>query len=127
MSDMSKPIFKYDEPSDTLYVSFTPGEMATGIELNEHILLRINKAERRAVGLTLFDYSALAQTTEIGLRSFPLSGLSDLSSELRELVIDIIRTQPVSDILSLSAYVPSAVEAIPITSLQPDILTRQAA
>ncbi|MDQ3011884.1 MAG: DUF2283 domain-containing protein [Acidobacteriota bacterium] len=124
---MSKPIFKYDEPSDTLYVSFTPGEMATGIELNEHILLRINKAERRAVGLTLFDYSALAQTTEIGLRSFPLSGLSDLSSELRELVIDIIRTQPVSDILSLSAYVPSAVEAIPITSLQPDILTRQAA
>ncbi|MBK9051231.1 MAG: DUF2283 domain-containing protein [Chloroflexi bacterium] len=39
---MNKPHFNYDEPSDTLYVSFSPGESATGIELNEHILLRIN-------------------------------------------------------------------------------------
>ena len=39
---MKKPIFNYDEISDTLYVSFEPGEKATGIELNEHILLRIN-------------------------------------------------------------------------------------
>jgi hypothetical protein len=31
------------------------------------------------------------------------------------------------DILSLSAYTPSAVEAIPIASLKPTILTRQAA
>lgn len=124
---MSKPAFKYDEPSDTLYVSFAPGEKATGIELNEHMLLRINKAERRAVGLTLFDYSVLAQNTELGVRSFSLSGLDDLSSELRELVIEILRTPPVNGILSLSAYVPSAVEAIPISSLQPEILLRQAA
>lgn len=124
---MSKPTFKYDEPSDTLYVSFAPGEQATGIELNERMLLRVNKAERRAVGLTLLDYSVLAQTTELGRRSFPLNGLSDLSPELRELVIDIIRTPPVDEILSLSAYVPSAVEAIPISSLQPEILLRQAA
>ena len=50
---MNEPIFNYDEMSDTLYVSFAPGELATGIELNEHILLRINKEERRAIGLTL--------------------------------------------------------------------------
>ncbi|MGH9802910.1 MAG: DUF2283 domain-containing protein [Blastocatellia bacterium] len=124
---MSKPTFKYDELSDTLYISFAPGEKATGIELNEHMLLRVNKVERRAVGLTLFDYSVLAQRTELGLRSFPLSGLNDLSPELRELVIDILRTPPVDGILSLSAYVPSAVEAIPISSLQPEILLRQAA
>ena len=31
---MKKPIFNYDEVSDTLYVSFAPGEKATGIELN---------------------------------------------------------------------------------------------
>ena len=47
---MTKPIFNYDEMSDTLYVSFEPGEKATGIELNDHILLRINKKERRAIG-----------------------------------------------------------------------------
>ena len=124
---MSKPTFKYDEPSDTLYVSFAPAEKATGIELNEYMLLRVNKAERRAVGLTLFDYSALAQNTELGVRSFSLSGLDDLSSELREFVIEILRTPPVNGILSLSAYVPSAVEAIPISSLQPGLLLRQAA
>lgn len=43
--DMAEPILDYDEMSDTLYVSFEPGEKTTGIELNEHILLRINQEE----------------------------------------------------------------------------------
>ena len=124
---MSKATIKYDELSDSLYVSFAPGENATGVELNEHILLRLNQAERRAVGLTVFDYSVLAQPTELGLRSLPLTGLGDLSTELRELVLEILRTPPVREILRLSAYMPSAIEAIPITSLQQSILTRQAA
>jgi uncharacterized protein YuzE len=116
---MTKPVFNYDEVSDTLYISFEPGEKATGIELNDHILLRINKNERRAVGLTIFEYSLLAQRTEVGPRSFPLTGLTELSDELREIVLDILLRSPVSDILSLSTYTPSIVEAIPITSLQP--------
>jgi uncharacterized protein YuzE len=118
---------KYDEPSDTLYVSFAPGETATGIELNEQILLRVNKAERRAIGLTIFDYSVLAQPTELGLSSLPLDGLNELSPELHELALEILRMAPVQDILSLSAYSPSAVEVIPIASLKPTILTRRAA
>jgi uncharacterized protein YuzE len=116
---MTKPIFNYDEISDTLYVSFAPGEKATGIELNDHILLRINKRKRRAIGLTFFDYSLLAQKTELGPRSFPLTGLAELSDELRQIVLDILQRPPVSDILLLSTYTPSIVEAIPITSLQP--------
>ena len=116
---MTKTIFNYDEVSDTLYVSFAPGEKATGIELNDHILLRINKQERRAIGLTFLDYSLLAQRTEVGPRSFPLTGLAELSDELREIVLDILRHPPVSDILSLSTYTPSIAEAVPITSLQP--------
>ena len=124
---MSEPLFKYDELSDTLSVSFAPGEAATGIELNEHILLRVNKAERRAVGLTLFDYSVLAQPTELGPRCLPLAGLSDLSPELRQLALDLLRTPPVQNYLLLSAYTPSSVEAIPIASLKPMIAARQAA
>lgn len=124
---MSKPIFKYDESSDTLHISFAPGEKATGIELNEHRLLRVSKEERRAVGLTLLDYSVLAQRTELGIRSFPLNGLGDLSPELLELVIEVLQTPPVAEILSLSAYVPSAVETIPISSLQPQAFLQQAA
>ena len=116
---MTKPIFNYDEMSDTLYVSYAPGEKATGIELNDHILLRINKKERRAIGLTFFEYSLLAQKTEVGPRSFPLTGLAELSDDLRELVLDILLRPPVSDMLSLSTYTPSMGEAVPITSLHP--------
>lgn len=124
---MIVPAVHYDEESDTLYVSFAPGESATGIELNEHMLLRINKQERRAVGLTLFDYSILAQQTDVGPRSFPLTGLADLSLEVRELVIDILRAEPLRAILSVSAYSPSPAEVIPITSLQPISMLQSAA
>jgi hypothetical protein len=50
-----------------------------------------------------------------------------LSPELRELALEILQTSPVQEILSLSAYTPSAVEAIPIASLKTAILTRRAA
>ena len=119
---MSKPIFNYDEMSDTLYVSFSPGENATGIELNDHIVLRLNKNEGRAIGLTFLDYSLLAQRTEMGPRSFPLTGLIELSEELREMVLGILRNPPVSEILFLSSYTPSITEAIPITSLHPEVI-----
>ncbi len=118
LKKMDKPNFNYDEVSDTLYVSFEPGEKATGIELNEHILLRIKKNERRPVGLTFIEYSVLAQRTEIGPRSFPLTGLAALPEELREIVIEILQSPPISDILHISAYTPSIVETIPISELQ---------
>jgi uncharacterized protein YuzE len=116
---MEKPRINYDEMSDTLYVSFEPGTKATGIELNEHILLRINKDEHKAIGLTFFEYSLLAQKTYLGPRSFPLTGLSDLSGDLKQIVLAILLTPPVTDILSMSAFTPSTVETIPITLLQP--------
>ncbi|MYB96724.1 DUF2283 domain-containing protein [Candidatus Poribacteria bacterium] len=115
---MTQPIFNYDEVSDTLYVSFAPNEQATGLELTPHILLRFNKPERKAVGLTLLEYSLLAQKTDMGPRSFPLIGLTDLSDDLREIVLDILQRPPVSDVLLLSSYTPSISETIPITLLQ---------
>ena len=124
---MNESVFKYDELSDTMYISFAVGEHGTGIELNENILLRINEAERRAVGLTLFDYSVLAQPTEIGFRSLPLNGLEKLPDEVREMVIEILHSSPVREVLSLSAYTPSTIETIPITSLQHSVLEREAA
>lgn len=121
---MNKSHFNYDEASDTLYVSFSPGEPATGIELNEHILLRINKPERRAVGITFFDYSVLAERTEVGPRSFPITGLSNLSADVQEMVWEILRQPPVSEVLGLLAYTPAiATEMIPITFLQPAVAT----
>ena len=124
---MSEPIFKYDELSDTMYIVFAAGENGTGIELNEYILLRINEIEKRAVGLTLFDYSVLSQRTKIGLRSLPLNGLAELPSDIRETVLGILLSPPVRDVLSLSAYMPSTIETIPITALQDTFLERKAA
>ncbi|MBX2999853.1 MAG: DUF2283 domain-containing protein [Caldilineaceae bacterium] len=122
---MTTSTLKYDEPSDTLYISFAPGEKATGIELNENLLLRVNKAERRAVGLTIFNYSILAQPTEAGLRSLPLTGLSGLSEEVRELALEILLRSPLKEVLAVSVYTPSMTERIPIASVTVD--TREAA
>lgn len=120
---MSEATYNYDETSDTLYISFTPGEQATGIELTDHILLRLNKHERRAVGITLFDYSLLAQTTDIGQKNFPLTGLDDLSQETRAIVIDMLKQPPINEILTISAYTPSINEQIPIISLHPLVVS----
>ncbi len=117
---MDQPIYNFDEASDTLYISFCPGEEATGIELTPHILLRVNKQTRKAIGITLFEYSLLAQKTEIGPRSFPLTGLSELSDDLQEVVLDVLQRPPVSDVLLLSSFTPSISETIPIMLLQSD-------
>jgi uncharacterized protein YuzE len=116
---MSEPQIHYDEPSDTLYVSFAPGEAATGLGLSDHILLRVDKRNRSAIGITLFDFSLLAQQTDLGPRSFPLSGLARLSPELRELAVALLQSEPVSDYLALSAFSPTVNETIPITVLRP--------
>lgn len=112
------PISNYDEASDTLTITFAPGEAATGIELNDHILLRVNKAEKRAVGISIFDYSVLAHPTEFGLRNLPLTGLNDLSESTRDLALAILQSEPVQSVLTLSAYAPTAGETVPIAALQ---------
>ena len=114
---MNSPVTNYDETSDTLYISFVPNVKATGIELNDHILLRIDKENRQAVGLTFLNYSILIQKADFGPRSFPLTGLAKSSDETRELVMEIIGKSPVKEILSLSTFTPSFSEAIPITLL----------
>ena len=114
---MNEPVTNYDELSDTLYISFDPGAKGTGIELNDHILLRIDKKWSQAIGLTFFEYSLLAQKTEMGSRSFPLSGLAGLSDEAREMILQILQSSPVNEYLKISAYTPSATEIIPITTL----------
>ena len=116
---MSKKItYFYDREVDVLYISFSPGEKATtAVELNDNILLRFNRAEKRAIGLTLMDFSVLVQSTHLGPRSFPLSGLSQLEPDWQETVIEIITTPPVSEILKVSVYTPSLTEVVPIAQV----------
>lgn len=116
---MPEPNYNYDEVGDTLYISFAPGEHATGILLTDHILLRVNKQERRAVGITLLNYSYLSQQTEFGPRQFPLTGLAKLSPDLCELALDLLVNPPVSDTLALSAYTRRNHAVVPIVTVHP--------
>jgi len=112
------PTYFYDEEADILYVSFYPGEKGMGVELNSNILLRLDKDKEKALGLTFFDFSILIQKTDLGPRSFPLTGLAEISEELKEIVIKIITTPPVTDFLKIMTYCPSIAEAIPITYVE---------
>lgn len=112
-------VYSYDKEIDVLYISFAPGERATtAVELNENILLRLNRAEKRAVGLTLMDFSVLVELTNFGPRSFPLTGLDDLDEEWQELVLDIISQPPVSQILKLQVFTPPLSRATPATTIE---------
>ena len=69
----ARPTYSYDKEADVLYISFAPGETPTAaVEFNDNILLRFNLAEKRAVGLTLMDFSVLVQMTQLGPRQFPV-------------------------------------------------------
>ena len=114
-----EPVYKYDEEGDTLSIIFVPAATATGIELTDHILLRINKTAQQIVSITLLDYSLLVQETAFGPRTFPLTGLAALSEETRDLALNILRESPVRNILRIAAYTPKDGQIIPIVLVQP--------
>jgi len=119
MSEKPMYTYNYDQEADVLYISFAPGEKATtAVELNDNILLRLNRTEKRAIGLTLMDFSVLVQLTKFGPRNFPLTGLDDLETEWQELVIALITSPPVNQILKVSTYTPSITHSIPVASVE---------
>ena len=114
-----EPTFSYDKIADVLYISFSPGKKATtSVELNDNILLRFNRADKRAIGLTLMDFSVLVQITNLGPRSFPLTGLNELEADWQDTVIEIITKPPVNQILKVSVYTPSITETVPIAHVE---------
>jgi uncharacterized protein YuzE len=112
------PKYSYDKEADVLSISFAQEKATAAVELNPNILLRFNRAEKRAVGLTLLDYSVLAQLTKTGPRSFPLTGLADLELDWQDEVVAMITKSPVNQILRVLTYMPSSSESMPITFLE---------
>lgn len=107
--------YTYDEEADILYISFSPGEKATtAVELNDNMLVRLNRHEQRVIGLTLMDFSVLVQMTDVGPRQFPLQGLQDLEPEWREMVTHLLMQPPLNTILKVSMYTASLGEDVPI-------------
>ncbi|MEO0984081.1 MAG: DUF2283 domain-containing protein [Cyanobacteria bacterium J06639_14] len=108
----------YDEVSDTLIVTFESGVKATGISLTDHILLRYDFEQHLPIGLHLLDYSILAQPTKMGLQSFRVAQLTELSQSEQDEVFQVLLAEPINQFLSLSAYTVSTLEKIPIISVK---------
>lgn len=109
----------YDQEADILEIFFGENEPATGVELTDDILLRLNQQTRRAISLTLLHFSILAERTEYGPRSFPLNKLDELPENLAELALGLATSMPVSQFLKLSHFQASPIEQIPFTYVEP--------
>ena len=48
----------YDQEADILEIFFGTNEPATGIELTDHSVLRLNQQTKRAVSLLLMEYTS---------------------------------------------------------------------
>ena len=108
----------YDPEADILEIFFGENEPATGIELTDYIILRVNQQTRRAISLTLLHFSILTEGTEYGPRSYPLNQLDELSEDLQEVVLHVITSMPVSQFLKLSYFQASPTERIPFTYVE---------
>ncbi len=108
----------YDQETDILELYFGANEPATGVELTDHILLRLNRSLRRAVSLTLLHFSILIERTEYGPRSYPLDKLLAVPEDSREQVLHLITSMPVSQFLRLSYFQASLTERVPFTYVE---------
>lgn len=109
----------YDENEDILDIFFGENKPATGVELTEHILLRLNPKTGQVISLTLLHFSILTEQTEYGPRSYPLDKLEELPEDLRELVFRALTTAPVNQFLKLSHFQESPTKRVPFTYVEP--------
>ncbi len=108
----------YDQEADILEIFFGTNEPATGVELTDHIILRLNQQTKRAMSLLLIDFSILTERTEYGPRSYPLNTLDDFPESLRELVLQLVTSLPVSQFLKVSHFQASPTERVPLTYVE---------
>lgn len=108
----------YDQEADILEIFFGENEPATGVELTDHIILRLNQKTKRAVSLLLLDFSVLTERTEYGPRSYPLGKLDEWPEDLRELVLQLVTSMPVSQFLKVSYFQASPTERVPLTYVE---------
>lgn len=99
---MRQPHYNYDKEADVLYISFGRSKNATYVELDEHLILRLDKGEEpnkspRAIGLTVL-YPAFFRKAGHTLTISP-TRLKKLRPELRAAVMEVLLKPPLSDLL----------------------------
>jgi len=116
--DGQKIRLDYEEVGDILEIVFDGVEATCALELTDNIVLRFDRQQGQAAGLTILDFSVLGSPTELGVRSFALTGLATLPEELREMVIRIITTPPVNQFLKVTTFYISPTEQVPLTYVE---------
>jgi uncharacterized protein YuzE len=88
-----KPIrITYDPEGDILYITFGQPVSATGYQLSDQVLLRIDPQTSEAAGLTILNYSIHA----CGEQDIPLPGLEEEDPEIRARLMSVLASPPVS-------------------------------
>ncbi len=87
----------YDPEGDILYLTFGQPTAATGYQLSDQVLLRVNPKTQNAAGLTIFNYSIHTSTT----RRLLLPGIED-DPTMKPVLLRILTTSPVSNFLRLT-------------------------
>lgn len=108
----------YDEEADILEIFFGENGPATGLELTSSIVLRLDRKAKRILSVMLRHFSILTEQTEYGPRSFPLEKLESLPEEIRELVLRLLTTLPVSQFLKLSHLQTSPKKNLPLAYVE---------
>jgi len=108
----------YDREADILEIFFGQNQPGTGVELTEHILLRVNLQTRQPISVSVLHFSVLTEHTEYGPRSYALEKLNEVSEDLRELVLHVLNTMPVRQFLKITHFQASPTEQIPVTYVE---------
>ncbi len=117
-SDNTPVRLVYDRETDTLEMFFGPNQPATGIELTDHILLRLDLKTHRAISVSVLHFSILSEPTEYGPRSYAINKIDELPEDLREIVFKVITTMPVRQFLKVTHFQASAIQQIPVTYVE---------
>jgi hypothetical protein len=95
--------FDYIEEADILEVFFVRAVGTDAVELTEDITLRFDRNKRQAVSLILNNYSYLVRPAAFGPRSVLLN-IDQLPKSIQDIVIEIIRSEPVSRFLRMLTF-----------------------
>ncbi len=122
---MESITFSYDEVSDILYIYFGTKRPASGVPINDALLLRINWDEKELVGLTIFDYKDTCKRSRL-----ELYGLYEMDIESSQFVKNLLQSRPLNQFLKITeenkiSVSPIMIESAPLKVNIEDILAHR--
>lgn len=119
--DGRRAVWSYDTEGDIVEIFFDRGPASATVDLADGVFLRFDVEQGKALSLGIISATPLLQPGEFGPPLLRLDRLDDLPAPLRQTVLGIITSPPVSYILKVFSYSgPTDADApIPVAALQP--------